>query len=124
MDEGFRAQATQHTLVLEGTQITQVSWHLSQTDAFSGYIVVEFVSSTLKMSSRLFFSAIKTIPCQQQKCILCRLPAKNAWCKGKVVLHSGELLYFPTSWESKEGVSDCCKCGREIHPHRSSDSPA
>lgn len=52
MDKGFRAQ---HTLVLEGTQITEVSWHLSQTDAFSGYILVEFVSSTLKMSSCFSF---------------------------------------------------------------------
>lgn len=74
--------------------------------------------------SLLLFLAIKTIPCQRPKCIICCLGAKIARWKGKGVLYDGELLHFPASQESKESVSECCKCSREIHPHWSTDSSA
>lgn len=91
---------------------------------------LNFARAALKISPyfllllAFFFSAaVKTISCQRTKCVICRLDAKAVRCKGEGVLYRGELLYFPASLESKQSISECCECSREIQPHRSSDSP-
>lgn len=51
---GSHAQTAQHTVVLEGTHITQIAWHLSQTDVFSGLTLTECVRSAFNMSPPFF----------------------------------------------------------------------
>lgn len=52
---GSPAKTTQHKLVLEGTHITRVAWHLSQIDAFCLLVLVEHERSSFKISPHIFF---------------------------------------------------------------------
>lgn len=125
---GSHAQTNQDTLVLEGAHITHAVWHLPQADGIFCYSSTWVcVVCLLKCLLAFFFLpilAIKTIPRQQPECVIYCLGAKTARWKGKGVLHSWELLYFPAPQESKaKSVPERCKCSREILPHWSADLP-